>query len=280
MELSDLPFPSRTLSSREGAIVAWLEAERKLVVSVDDVASSFAWNREAINDVLSALERNGWLRRTARGRYETILAETGGFAPPNPWAALSTWARPYYVAFQSAAYELDLTPDRPGVVQVATPVGARAPKAWAEQPIAVIPMRAFSLEGVADYERRGIRIRLASIERVLVDAGALPARVGGPQGLARIVTRAAPNADWQRVAELAGERPIGGAALRRLAATLELAGAEVPADLAAAASAVAADASYLYLGERRLHGARGRRLRQWAVVDNVGAESLREEVAR
>jgi predicted transcriptional regulator of viral defense system len=280
MELSGLPFPSRTLSSREGAIVAWLEAERKLIVSGDDVAVAFAWNREAVNDVLSALERKGWLRRTARGRYETILAETGGFAPPNPWAALSTWAQQYYVGFQSAAYELDLTPDRPAVVQVAAPVGARAPKAWALQPIALILMRAFSLEGVVDYDHRGIQVRLAGVERVLVDAGALPARVGGPQGLARVVTRATPNADWQRVAGLAGERPNGGAALRRLAATLDLVGEQVPADLAAAASAATVGASYLYLGERRLHGAHGRRLRQWMVVDNVGAESLREELAR
>ena len=280
MESSDLPFPSRTLSPREGAVVAWLEAERKLVVAVDDVATSFPWNRDAINDVLSALERKGWLRRTARGRYETILAETGGFAPPNPWAALSTWGRPYYVGFQSAAYELNLTPDRPAVAQVATPVGARAPKAWAEQPIVLIPMRAFSLEGVVDYDRRGIEIRLAGTERVLVDSAALPARVGGPQGLARIVTRAAPNADWKLVATLAGERPSGGAGLRRLAATLELAGEDVPVELAAAAGGAAVGASYLYLGERRLHGTHGRRLPQWAVVDNVGTEALREEVAR
>jgi predicted transcriptional regulator of viral defense system len=280
MELSELQFPSRTLSSREGAIVAWLEAERRPVVSVDDVAASFPWNREAINDVLSALERKRWLRRTARGRYETILAETGGFAPPNPWAALSTWAQPYYVALQSAAYELDLTPDRPGVVQVAAPVGARAPKAWAEQPITLVPMRAFSLEGVIDYDRHSVQIRLATVERVLVDAGALPGRVGGPQGLARIATRAAVNADWELVDDLASRRPGGGAVLRRLAATLELAGAEIPVALAAAATAAAADASYLYLGERRLHGTHGRRLRQWAVVDNVGEEALREEIAR
>lgn len=280
MAQAHLSYPSRTLSSREGAIVAWLEAERRRLVSGDDVAAAFAWNRAAINDVLSALERKGWLRRTARGRYETILAETGGFAPPNPWAALSTWARPYYVGFQSAAYELDLTPDRPGIVQVATPVGTRAPKAWTEQPITLIPMRAFSIKGVIDYDRRGVQIRLASVERVLIDAGALPGRVGGPQGLARIVTRAAPNANWERVAELAGVRPNGGAALRRLAATLELTEGDVPDDLGRAASAAARDASYLYLGERRLHGAHGRRLRQWAVVDNVGAESLREELAR
>jgi hypothetical protein len=58
-------------------------------------ARAFPWPSTAVHDVLSRLQRKGWLRRTARGRYETILAETGGFAPPNPWAALSTWGQSY-----------------------------------------------------------------------------------------------------------------------------------------------------------------------------------------
>ena len=277
---SELHFPSRTLSKREGAVVAWLEAERRPTISVADAAAVLPWSRGTIRQVLSDLERKGWLRRTAQGRYETLLAETGGFAPPNPWAALSTWGQRYYVALQSAAYEHGLTPDRPGVVQVAVPVGARAPKAWADQPITLIPLRAFLNDGVVDDERHGVAIRLATAELVLADAGALPGRVGGPQGLARIATRATTTADWDRVVDLAQHRSGGGAALRRLAAILELTGAVVPSSLAAAAAASATGASYLYLGERRLHGAHGRRLGEWAVVDNVGAETLREELER
>jgi predicted transcriptional regulator of viral defense system len=273
------PFPPRTLAPREGAVIAWLEAERRPVVSVQDVAAVFPWTRTAIHDVLSRLERNGWLRRTARGRYETVLAETGGFAPPNPWAALSTWGQPNYVGFQSAAHEHGLTPDRPATVQVAVPVGARAPKAWADVPITLIALRVFSLDGVEGDQRHGVTVGLATPERLLVDAGALPGRVGGPQGLARIATRAAPIADWDRVVEFARRRPGGGAALRRLAAILELAGADVPSVLATAAAA-GPQTSYLYLGERRVHGTHGRRLRAWAVVDNVGAEALREEIQR
>ncbi len=94
--MPDPPFPPRTLGTREGAVVAWLEAERRPVVSVQDVAEVFPWTSTAVHDVLSRLQREGWLRRTARGRYETILAETGGFAPPDPWAALSTWGQSYY----------------------------------------------------------------------------------------------------------------------------------------------------------------------------------------
>jgi predicted transcriptional regulator of viral defense system len=277
--MMESPYPSRTLGEREGAVVAWLEAERRAVVSGQEVADTFAWTPAAIRDVLSRLERKGWLRRTARGRYETVLAATGGFAPPNPWAALSTWRQPYYVAFQSAAYEHGLTPDRAAVVQVAVPVGAKAPKAWREVPIALIALRAFSDEGVDDRERHGVTIRLASPERILVDGAALPHRVGGPLGLARIASRSVDTADWDRVVGLATKRPGGAAALRRLATILDLLDIKVPAPLARAAAA-AAGASYLYLGERRLYGARGSRLARWAVVDNVGVETLREEIRR
>ena len=69
----------------------------------------------------SSLARKGWLTRTSRGRYETVLADTGGWALPNPWAALGTSGLRYYVGFQSAAYERGLTPDRPGAVQAGGP---------------------------------------------------------------------------------------------------------------------------------------------------------------
>ncbi len=273
------PYPPRTLGPREGAVVAWLEAEKRPTVSIEEVSAVFGWTPGSIRDVLRRLERKGWLRRTARGRYETVLAETGGFAPPNPWAALSTWRQPYYVGFQSAAYEHGLTHDRPATVQIAVPVGARAPKAWNDIPIALVVLRSFSVDGVADAERHGVMIGLAGPERVLVDAAALPGRVGGPLGLARIATRAVDRVDWTRVVDLAHRRPNGTAALRRLAAILDVLEIEVPKPLPTVATADT-DTSYLYLGERRVYGSRGERLSRWGVVDNVGVETLREEIAR
>ena len=104
----DSPGLIRTLSPMESAVMGWVEAERRNAITIDDVASTFDWKRDAIRHVLSRLARKGWLRRTARGRYETVLAETAGFAPPNPWAALASWIPRHYVGFQSAAYELRL----------------------------------------------------------------------------------------------------------------------------------------------------------------------------
>jgi len=138
--------PARTLSRREAELVSWLEAERRPSVSLP-VKQTLDWSDSVARNTLSRLAKKGWLRRTARGRYETILAETGGWAVPNPWAALSTWAQRYYVGFKSAAYEHGLTPDRPGSVQTCVPTGAKRPRAWDDIPILLIYLPKFDPAG-------------------------------------------------------------------------------------------------------------------------------------
>lgn len=73
-------------------------------------------------------------------------------------------------------------------------------------------------------------------------------------------------------------RPSGRAA-RRIAALLEILDLQIPETLAKRAKAHRGE-SLLYLGERRIHGARGTHLPRWAVVDNIGAAALREEIVR
>ena len=141
MDLDPPPPPARTLSPREAEVVAWLESERLRSVSSREIAERFGWPPQTVWHTVSSLARKGWLTRTSRGRYETVLADTGGWAIPNPWAALGTSGLRYYVGFQSAAYERALTPDRPGAVQACVPPGTNRPKAWAEIPISLIFLR-------------------------------------------------------------------------------------------------------------------------------------------
>ena len=166
----ELPYPIRSLSKQEAQAVTWLEAERRATVTPDDVAEALGWERPTIRKVLARLAEKGWLIRVAQGRYQTVLAETGGFALPNPWAALSLWQQRYYVGFQSAAYEHALTPDRPGDVQVCVPYGARRPRAWAEFPIALIWQRGFSAIGATERDLHCFRVWIASPAKLLVDA--------------------------------------------------------------------------------------------------------------
>ena len=268
------------MSRREAELVSWLEAERRPSVSVSEVRQTLGWSDSVTRNTVSRLAKKGWLRRTARGRYETILAETGGWAVPNPWAALSSWGQRYYVGFKSAAYEHGLTPDRPGSVQTCVPTGAKRPQAWHDIPIFLIYLPKFDPMGTDSQPLHGFDVRIAVPEKVLVDGANTPGRMGGVLGLARVVDRATDNRlDWARVAQLGTASSRGRVSLRRLAAVLEVLGHEVPEPLAAAAMAQPGE-SPLFLGDRRTHGARGDRLPQWQVVVNIDAAAIREEIRR
>lgn len=269
----------RTLSRREAELIGWLEAERRQQVDLADIRRTLNWSDSVARNALSRLAKKGWLRRTAQGRYEAVLAETGGWSVPNPWAAVSAWRQRHYVGFNSAAYEQGLTPDRPANVQVCVPSGARRPRAWSDIPVVLIFLPTFDATGSAIRQVQGFEVRLALPEKLLVDGAALPARMGGVYGLARVVDRAYDQIDWNAVVSLSTSSPRGRVGLRRLSALLETLGRTVPAPLAEQASARAGD-SPVFLGERRTYGGRGQRLARWGVVVNVERSALVDEVRR
>lgn len=273
------PGTPRTLSRREAELVSWLEIERPKSVSLAEISSVLDWPQKHTYNVTSRLVRKGWLHRTRAGHYEPLLGESAGILVPDPWVALTSWKVPYYVALASAAYEHNLSPDRPGAVQVCVPVGTTAPAGWRELAITLVPRRAFQLDGSQLTESHGVIVRLAGIERVLLDSATMPGRVGGVFGLARIVDRGSERADWRRFAELAEKASRGTAAARRIAALLEILGQEMPPALAELAGA-RKDAPPIYLGSTRVHGRRGEILPRWRVQVNLSLEALREEVGR
>lgn len=271
--------PTRTLSRREAELVGWLEVERPKSVSLAEISSALDWSQKRTYEVTSRLVKKGWLHRTRAGHYEPLLGESAGILVPDPWVALTSWKVPYYVGLASAAYEHNLIPDRPGAVQICVPVGTTAPTGWRELSIMLVPRRAFQLDGSQLTESHGVTVRLAGIERVLLDGATMPGRVGGVFGLARIVDRGREQADWRGFAELARKASRGVAAARRIAALLEILGQEVPPTLAKLASA-RKGAPPIYLGSTRIHGRRGEILPRWRVQVNLGPEALREEVSR
>ncbi len=271
--------PVRTLSKREAELFNWLEAERRLSISLPEVRRTLGWSDSVARNTLSRLAKKGWLRRTALGRYEAVLAETGGWSVPNPWAALSTWRQRYYIGFKSAAYEHGLTADRPGSVQACVPTGARRPLSWSDIPIVLIYLPKFDSVGTQTRKLHQFEVEIASPEKILVDGASLPGRMGGVLGLARVVDRAANQVDWATVVQLTTASPRGRVSLRRLAALLEILGREVPDPLANGATARPGE-SALFLGDRRTYGARGERLPRWQVIVNVDSAAVLDEVRR
>lgn len=272
-------LPARTLSGRGAQVLAWLESERRPTASAGEVQEHFGWSASVVRNVMSRLARAGWLRRTTKGQYETVFAETGGWVAPNPWAALSTWQQRYYVGFQSAAHELGLTPDRPRDVQACVPFGSKRPRSWSDTPISLVFLRSYEEEGTETAKLHGFSVRVGSVERVVLDAAGLPQRIGGIPGLARVLDRAADRADWETIVRLSKHARRARAGLRRLAAMLEILGHVVPDELARVATARPGE-SALFLGERRIYGAKGKRFSRWQVVVNVDPSVLREEVSR
>lgn len=271
--------PTRTLSRREAELIGWLEAERRLSLSLPEVRETLGWSDSVARNTLSRLAKKGWLRRIAQGRYETLLAETGGWSVPNPWAALSSWGQRYYVGFKSAASEHGLTPERPGSVQACVPTGAKRPRAWAEIPIVFIFFARFDPIGAQTRELHGFEIEIASPEKVLVDGAARPDWMGGVLGLARVVDRPVDSVDWATVVRFAASSSRGRVSLRRLAALVELLKGTVPEPLAEAATALPGE-SPLFLGERRTYGARGKRLPRWQVIANLDPSVIRDDAGR
>jgi predicted transcriptional regulator of viral defense system len=275
---ADTDYVARPLSRRESQVMAWLEEERPRVITAEDLAQAFSLSRETATDVLRRMADKGWLQRVAQGSYGPLLADTGGIALPNPWAALAAWKAPYYVSYGAAAYELDLTPDRPGTITACVRPGTRKPARLAELPIELVPQRHFSLWGSEPRDVRGVQVRMAGVERLLLDSAIRPSRVGGVIALGRIVHRAS-DADWALVVSLAEDHPRGRAGARRLAALHTVLERPVPAPLERFASSHLPRRP-MPLDDPDVYGWRGATLGRFAVLLNVPAESIREEIRR
>ncbi len=267
----------RTLSRREAELVSWLEVERPPIISLDEIAEVLGIPKPRTYDLASRLAKKGWLHRTRAGQYEPLLADSAGIRAANPWPALSSWKVPYYVGLGSAAYEHNLTPDRPGAVQVCVRSGTTAPAGWRELGVVLVARRVLELDGTELAQRHGVTIRLAGVDKTLLDAASTPGRVGGVFGLSRIVDRALDRADWSHFAALAKSASRGPAAARRIAALIEILEHEIPSPLAELAN-VEKSTPLIYLASTRSNGRRGEILPRWRVLVNVSPSAIREEV--
>jgi predicted transcriptional regulator of viral defense system len=276
--MNDVLYKPRTLGPREAQVLAWLETDRPAVVDVAAVSVAVGISREHARTLVWRLERKGWLQRLTRGRYEPLLGESGGWSAPNPWATLDGWVRPHYVSFASAAHELGLTPDRPGEVQVATVHGAILAPRMAQAGVRLVRLRRFTLAGSDERELHGHKVRLAGVERCVLDSASHLDLAGGALGLSRILARAHEGMDWALYVGMAGELPRGPRAMRRVGALLEILGVDAPPALRHAAGGTHRTPIQLDDGPALEEDAPV--LGAWGVMLNVSPAAIREEVQR
>jgi predicted transcriptional regulator of viral defense system len=121
---------------------------------------------------------------------------------------------------------------------------------------------------------------VATPEKVLSDSALVPGRVGGARGLARIATRAQDSLDWREAVRLIDAHPNGLAAMRRLAALLEVVETPVPEPLASRAAHPGQRVRRILLSDHEFDGSDGELLEPWNVIANIDAADLREELRR
>lgn len=171
---------------------------------------------------LASLADRGWLVRVRRGIYYVLPVEAGSDAvAEDPWVLADALFSPCYIGGWSAAEHWGLTEQifRSTFVFTAASIREREQVALGTTfHLARVPRD--RVESVSTVWRGSVRVRVASPERMLVDALVDPARVGGFRHLAEIFSayRESPHAsDTKLAAEL---RATGNGAAHKRAGLL------------------------------------------------------------
>lgn len=113
LRMNNTPAEARLagLSTQERQILGALVAAEATGVTVEDVLRAFPMPRSSANQIISRLQRKGWLNRVRRGVYAIVPLEAATTAPAieHAWPLAMELFDPCYVSGWSAAEHWDLT---------------------------------------------------------------------------------------------------------------------------------------------------------------------------
>jgi predicted transcriptional regulator of viral defense system len=119
----------------------------------------------------------------------------------------------------------------------------------------------------------GEPVRMATLERALLDAIHRPRYAGGLGEVSRIAARAASRVSWDAVVELL-RKWRSSALVQRVGYFLDLHDVDVPTDVRRDFLELVLPLSKIQLGPRRKWGTSGKLVRPWNVVENVPRDVL------
>lgn len=220
------------------------------------------------------LVKKGWLERLRPGLYQLVPAERGreGVADTNPLTAGAVLVAPYFFSFGTACTQHGLTEQVFSEVFVVTRV-RRKPKVVRGKRYVFVPVPEERFFGFAEQKILGEPVKMATVERALVDALDRPRYAGGIGEVSRIVARSARRVAWDELLDCL--RRFGVSALtQRLGYLLELSGVEVPTDVLDALHGLVRKGTKVPLGPGAKWGRHGPLSRSWGVIENVPRDVL------
>lgn len=264
----------RTLSRNEARVVLDLEWRGQKIVTLAELRDMLGASEGYARLMAHRLVKKGWLERLRPGLFQLVPAERGreGVADTHPLTAGAVLVDPYFFSFGTACTHHGLTEQVFAEVYLACQERRRAATIRGKRYVFVYvaPARFF---GFQDAAVLGQTVRMATLERALLDAIDRPRYAGGIGEVSRIAAHAAPRASWDALLELLGR--WGSAALvQRLGYLLDLHGVDMPGEVRTALLARARSHSKIQLGSRQRWGTTGRLVQPWNVVENVPHDVL------
>jgi predicted transcriptional regulator of viral defense system len=269
----------RSLSSTESKLILHLEWERQPVVTIEQAADILGCSYNYARQILSRLARNRWLVPITSGKYELIPAERGEHAFPdtNPLFIGSTLVTPYYFSYATAAFFYGLSTQASAIVYIATTARkGRRVITVRDKEYRLVLQPPYKFFGAVDVDAYGSQVKMADLEKTLVDCLDRPAYAGDIPEVAAMLWHGKSQANWDHVAGYA-LRFQSQAPVQRLGYLADL--LNLPLDAATKASLLAGvGRSTLYLGRTRQWGSGGEHNATWRIVDNIPRRELMAEI--
>lgn len=197
--------PTIKLSPTEARLVIALESRKARLVTTADVAKLLDRSLDYASVLLHRLERKKWVDRVSKGKYTFVPADAGyvkRFPSLNPLLAGSALVTPYYYSYATANAHYGLTTQMPSTVYIATTT-KKPTFRWKNNRFKFVTLTRRKFFGFTTVMVQTAEVKMAELEKALVDSLDKPKHAGGVEEVVRVLYRASRQADMQKLVDYA-----------------------------------------------------------------------------
>ena len=267
---------TRSLSAQESRVILSLAERGCKEVDRREIIDVLGASPQAVDHVIRALRRKGWLERASWGRYLVIPPEMGPnvLGESNLLALASRIVEPYYFGYGTAASHHGFTTQIRHVVRVVTPVRVRN-RILLDSDIRIVNSVGRKFFGFGPEAVLGHSVMISDREKTAVDCIDRPDLAGGAGEAGVILATACRRADWHKLASYI-ERMGSKTLARRVGWLTSHAGACIPLDVCSKLRELGRGTGKAFFGPRTpIPGALGYQ-KDWQLTVNVSWNELRE----
>ncbi len=270
---------SRALSPLEAKLILHLEWEKQPVVTTQQTMAILGASYDHARQILHRLTQSHWLAPIRPGKYELIPAERGehAFVDTNPLFIGSTLVAPYSYSFATAAFFHGLSTQASATVYIATNTGKTRLLVVRGKEYRLVVQPKHKFFGAVEVNAYGSRVKMAELEKTILDSLDRPAYAGGIPEVAAMLVHGQGQLNWKRLADEA-VRFKSHALIQRLGYLCDLLELSIGASARQTLLAQIGKATS-YLGQLEQWKMGGEYSPTWQIVDNIPRHELLAEIA-